>query len=186
MLIRDERPGEAHAIADLVAQAFQTAPHASGIEAAIVEGLREHGALSLSLVAVMDAAIVGQVVFSRVVIAPGGTGTAAGEAEPFSSRSSAVDAGGWFALGPIAVVPALQHKGIGSALVREGLRRLAGDGAAGVVLVGDPAWYRRFGFAADPALHVAGIPPEYVLFRSFGAAAPAGRIRFHPAFGVAG
>lgn len=49
-------------------------------------------------------------------------------------------------LGPLAVLPALQQAGIGSALVREGLARLPG---MQVNVLGDPAYYSRFGFEED-------------------------------------
>jgi predicted N-acetyltransferase YhbS len=53
-------------------------------------------------------------------------------------------------LGPVAVDPVLQGAGIGAKLVREALARAAGEGHRAVVLVGDEAYYRRFGFARGP------------------------------------
>ena len=61
-------------------------------------------------------------------------------------------------LAPLAVTPGRQRKGIGSALVRQGLRRLKDAGFARVFVLGDPAYYRRFGFAPD-----AGVSPPYPL-----------------------
>ncbi len=63
------------------------------------------------------------------------------------------------------------------------LRRL---GANGCVLVGDPAFYGRFGFASDPALTVEGVPQAFVLSRSFCGATPRGNVLFHPAFQAEG
>ncbi|WP_137123898.1 GNAT family N-acetyltransferase [Roseomonas sp. HF4] len=55
-------------------------------------------------------------------------------------------------LGPLAVAPARQRQGIGGALLREGLRRLAAEGVARVLVLGDPAYYGRFGFRPDAAV----------------------------------
>ena len=65
------------------------------------------------------------------------------------------------------------------------LDRLQAAGAPGAVLVGDPDWYARFGFAARPGLTVQGVPAQYVLAVPFGSDTPRGEILFHPAFGLA-
>ncbi|MBM3600737.1 MAG: N-acetyltransferase [Alphaproteobacteria bacterium] len=52
-------------------------------------------------------------------------------------------------LGPLAVDPAHRDTGIGSKLMDEALRRAAAAGEANVLLVGDPEYYRRFGFRQD-------------------------------------
>jgi len=59
------------------------------------------------------------------------------------------DAGSAALLGPLAVAPACQRRGIGSALVRAGLRRLEEKGVTRVCVLGDPAYYGRFGFRAE-------------------------------------
>jgi putative acetyltransferase len=61
-------------------------------------------------------------------------------------------------LGPVAVSPTQQHQGVGSALIRRGLDELARAGVAQVQVLGDPAYYRRFGFRAD-----ADVRPPYPL-----------------------
>jgi putative acetyltransferase len=165
-VIRPEAPEDAAAIRLLTTAAFRGAPHSSGTEAAIVDRLREAGALTLSLVASERGAVVGHVAFSPVALS-------GGEAR-------------WFALGPIAVHPARQHQGIGSALAREGLTRLRAAGAGGCVLLGDPAFYGRFGFINDPRLACGNIPPPFLQRLSFDGAEPVGEVRFHPAFGGTG
>ena len=165
MEIREESPGDEAAIAALVAAAFAGAPHSAGTEAAIVAALRAAGALSLSLVAVEGGAAVGHVAFSPVAI--GGR------------------ACGWLGLGPLAVLPGRQGGGIGGALVRAGLARLRAAGAAGCVLLGEPGYYRRFGFRAEPGLSLAGVPPAYFLALPFGAAVPRGPVTYHAAFQAA-
>jgi putative acetyltransferase len=59
-------------------------------------------------------------------------------------------------LGPLVVRPALQRRGIGGALVRAGLERMKAARIQKVLVLGDPAYYGRFGFAPEP-----GITPPY-------------------------
>lgn len=162
MEIRDETPADAAAIRHLTALAFAGAEHASGTEAAIPDALRRTGALTLSLVAATGAEIVGHVAFSPVTIAGADHG--------------------WYGLGPVSVLPAHQRAGIGAALIRAGLDRLRLDAAAGCVVLGDPAYYTRFGFAPHPGLRFDGAPPEYFLALALTGAPPAGAVVYHPAF----
>lgn len=162
MLIRPEAEGEEAAIRQVTEAAFAVAEHRSGTEAAIVEGLRAAGRLTLSLVAVAGGEVIGHVAFSPV--------TVGGEEV------------GWFGLGPLSVRPERQGEGVGSALVREGLARLRRAGAAGCVVLGDPGYYRRFGFEADPALTFAGVPAAYFMRLVIAGAAPAGAVVYQPAF----
>ena len=163
MEIRPERPGDEAAIAEVIEAAFALAKHRDGTEAQIVERLREGGALTLSLVAVDGGTIVGHVAYSPVTI-------------------DGADLN-WFGLGPVAVQPDQQGKGLGSSLIREGLDRLTEIGAAGCVLVGEPEYYGRFGFRADDRLVYPGLPPEYFQALSLSGDLPAGTVAYHPAFG---
>lgn len=90
----------------------------------------------------------------------------------------------WFALGPIAVLPDLQRQGIGRALVEEGLNAIGNVGAHGCVLVGDPAFYERFGFRHEPALTMEGVRPQYVLCLPMAQSIPQGEVSHHVAFSV--
>ncbi len=159
--IRPERPGDAAAIRAVTAAAFAGAPHASGTEAAIVDALRDAGALSLSLVAIEAGKVAGHVAFSPVTIA---------------GREA-----GWLGLGPASVRPDLQRRGIGSALIRAGLDQSA---AAGCVVLGDPGYYARFGFVPDPGLTYAGAPPAYFVALPLAGPVPRGAVAYHPAFGA--
>lgn len=163
LLIRDERPADHAAIRQLIDAAFAGAPHSSGSEAAIVDRLRAADALTVSLVAERADEIVGHAAVSPVSV----------------ERA----AGAWFGLGPVAVRPDLQRGGIGEALVRRALERLERSGASGCVVLGNPAYYGRFGFAHDPRLTYAGAPPPYFQARPFGAARASGAVLYHPAFG---
>jgi len=100
-------------------------------EARLVEALRAEGAAALELVATEDGVPVGHALFSRCAV------------EPATLRVAA--------LAPVAVQPARQSGGIGGALVREGLTRCKAAGFDAVVLLGDPAYYRRFGFTRRAA-----------------------------------
>jgi putative acetyltransferase len=163
-LLRPERPSDAEAIASLTTAAFLNAPHTSHTEAFIVNALRRAGAMSVSLVAEQEEELVGHVATSPVVIADGTQG--------------------WHGLGPISVQPALQGQGIGSALMHAAMKALRDQGAAGIMLVGDPAYYRRFGFRPEPHLVYPGIPPEYFMVLPFTNGLPQGTVTFHGAFGA--
>ena len=162
MQIRAERPGDEGAIARLISDAFLEAEHRGGNEAAIVAALREAGSLALSLVAVEESEILGHAAFSPVTI---------------DGRL-----GGWFGLGPLAVAPRCQRRGIGRALVDAGLASLRESGAKGCVVLGDSFYYGRFGFACDPDLRLAGMPPDYFQRLSFDGRPCSGMVEYHPAF----
>lgn len=162
LVIRAEQPADAQAIAAVVQQAFRAAPHASGTEAGIVRALRLAGALSLSLVAIDQDRIVGHVALSPVTISDGSQG--------------------WYGLGPVAVLPSLQGRGIGSRLVEQALQLLRARGAGGCVVLGEPGYYGRFGFRADPALVLEGVLPAYFQALSFTGASVRGTVHYHAAF----
>jgi len=163
MLIRAEQERDRDAIAEVTARAFAGVEHSDGSEPAIVAALRAAGALSVSLVAVDRDEVIGHLALSPVGIG--------GEDR------------GWFGLGPVSVRPDCQGAGVGSALIRRGLDLLRKQGAAGCVVLGHPAYYRRFGFETDSALRYEGAPPEYFMRITFGGSAPAGRVEYHPGFG---
>jgi len=165
-LVRPESPPDAPAIHDLTVEAFKHAPHTDHTEQIIVGELRNADAMSVSLVAELEGSIVGHVVVSPVSISDGSAG--------------------WHGLGPISVLPAFQGQGIGGQLMREALRQLREQGAAGCVLLGDPAYYVRFGFKPEPALVLPGVPPEYFQALAFGSGVPRGTVTYHPAFDAGG
>jgi putative acetyltransferase len=115
--------GEAHwpAVRTVVAAAFDRAD-----EADLVEELRAQGAVVLELAAMENRVVIGHVLFSTL------------EVEPRTRRIAA--------LAPLSVAPEWQRHGVGSALVREGLARCATLGFDAVAVLGDPEYYRRFGF----------------------------------------
>jgi putative acetyltransferase len=159
--IRPERPEDAAAIGPLITEAFLTAEHADGTEAAIVDGLRADGGLLLSLVALDGPTLAGHVAASPVTI----------DGRP-----------GWAGIGPLAVRADHRRRGLGAALMTAALADLRARGLAGAVLVGDPGFYARFGFAASPGLTVPGVPDVYVLALPFAGEPPTGAVAYHPSF----
>jgi predicted N-acetyltransferase YhbS len=164
LLIRPETASDAAAIDHVVTTAFASGPVSSGTEPFIVRALRRTDRLAVSLVAELDGAIVGHIAASLVTISSG--------------------ARDWYGLGPLAVLPEVQRRGIGSQLMQRCLADLQAVGAQGCLLVGDPAYYGRFGFHAEPALVLRDVPPQYFQARSFGGPLPAGEVAFDPAFGA--
>lgn len=165
-MIRPEIAGEASAISALIREAFRSAKHSDGSEAEIVERLRAAEALTLSLVAEEGDRLAGHVAFSPVML---------------SGRSC-----GWYGLGPLAVREDRRRQGIGAALVQAGLDRLRRLRARGCVLVGDPAYYNRFGFVARPAIALPGFPEAVFLSSPLvpDAETDAGAVSYHAAFGL--
>jgi putative acetyltransferase len=160
--IRPERADDHVAIGDVIRSAFYGKPYAAGDEAELVETLRDKGALRVSLVAELERRVIGQIALSA---ARASDGTA-----------------GWYALGPVAVLPEYQAEGIGARLVNAGLERIIELGAVGCILTGDPAYYVRFGFEPSPAHAPPGEPPEFFMIKILGDRRPAGPIFFDPAF----
>ncbi|MDR0441131.1 MAG: N-acetyltransferase [Candidatus Accumulibacter sp.] len=164
LAIRQESPSDIMAIHALTKAAFLNAPHTAHTEQFIVDALRNANALSISLVAEDDGVILGHVAISPVFISDG--------------------ASDWYGLGPLSVIPEHQRQGIGSRLMVEVLQRLKKKGASGCVLVGDPAYYARFGFSQEKSLVFPGVPPEYFQAIPFSRSLPQGVVKFHEAFGA--
>ncbi|MDR2897157.1 MAG: hypothetical protein LBV30_11030 [Propionibacteriaceae bacterium] len=100
------------------------------------------------------------------------------------ASAPASDIGSWYCLGPVSVLPVYQGQGIGARLIRAGLNALEAMGATGVILVGHPEYYPRFGFINQPGLIYEGIPDEYVFSLAFNGQYPTGVITDHDAFRV--
>ena len=166
LTIREEQPSDIPAIHALTRAAFAKATHADGNEQDIVDALRADGDLTLSLVATnMDEAIIGHIAFSPVAISDGTQG--------------------WYGAGPVSVMPTRQRTGIGSELAEDGIERLRKIGARGIVLLGDPGYYGRFGFSCDPGLFLRDAPPEYFQVRALtDDPRPKGEVTYAPGFGA--
>ena len=165
VVIRKELPEDIDAIRYVNEQAFGQKD-----EAGIVKRLRDANKVVVSLVAVEGDRVVGHILFSPATL------------ETEGSNLEAV------ALGPIAVLPSHQEKGIGSELMRAGLDECRRVGHGLVFLVGHPDYYPRFGFVrARPAGidHELEVPEEAWMFLELREGALAGRrgtVRFQPEF----
>jgi putative acetyltransferase len=162
MIIRPETDADIEAIAEVTKAAFENHPISRQTEHFIIAALRAANALTISLVAEVDGRVVGHVALSPIKISDGSED--------------------WYGLGPISVVPECQRRGIGKALMHEGLSRLKALGAKGCALVGDPDYYERFGFRSVPELTHEGVPQRNLLVLPFGESRPQGIVEFHPGF----
>lgn len=167
--LRHETPQDIATIESVTASAFLNAEHTDHNEHLIVNALRDAGALTLSLVALDDQHLGEQHIVGHASISP--VTISGGES-------------GWYGLAPVSVLPDFQGKGIGSALVKQILVELKSIGAAGCVVLGDPAFYSRFGFVADDSLVLPGVPAEYFQTLAFNGQIPVGTVEFHAAFSV--
>jgi putative acetyltransferase len=162
IVIRNETHEDARAITEVTIAAFKTLEISSHTEQFIVEALRAAEALAVSLVAELDGRVVGHAAFSPVTISDGTPS--------------------WYGLGPVSVLPEYQRRGIGTALIKEGLSRLRDLSARGCCLVGHPEYYRKFGFANMSGLVYAGVPQEFFFALCFGRHSPQGCVVFHEGF----
>lgn len=164
--IRPEQPSDFDAIDRVVGDAF-LAEFGSSSEVALVRTMRARGELvaDLTLVALRDQVVVGHLAMSEVTL-DGHT------------------AGG-LGLAPVAVTPALQGRGVGSALIDAALMRAEAAGWHFVVLLGHEHYYPRFGF--EPA-HSHCLTGDYGdhdgwMVRSLGESdVPKGHVRYGSAF----
>ena len=131
--VRVRLPDDFSAIARLYPHAFPE----EDLLPLVTDLLREATGV-LSLVGIIDATLVGHGLFT--------------ECQVSGERARCA------LLGPLAVAPARQRQGIGSALVRDGLRRLEDAGVSHVYVLGDPAYYGRLGFAPE-----SRVVPPYAL-----------------------
>jgi putative acetyltransferase len=164
--IRDEAPGDRPVVHQVESAAFGQPD-----EADLVDALREAAHPQLSLVALAAGAqVVGHIFFSPVRVE--------------SARPSPPLAG----LAPVGVLPAFQGQGAGSALIRAGIERCASIGWQAVFLVGNPAYYGRFGFELAAPLGFHYESPEMTPFLQIlelekgVLSALSGEVRYHDAF----
>jgi putative acetyltransferase len=162
IVIRSETDADVDAISEVTVAAFESLEISHHTEQFIIAALRAAGALSVSLVAEVDGRVIGHIAFSPVTLSDG-------------TRN-------WYGLGPVSVLPAYQRRGVGKALIREGLTRLKAMNAQGCCLVGHPDYYRKFGFTNMPGLVLEGVPQAVFFALSFNGQAPQGTVAFHEAF----
>ncbi len=132
MVIRAEQPGDVLPIHAVHAGSFPTTD-----EARLVDLLRAAGRLSVSLVADEDGLVIGHVAFSPVTVTRGDIGAG---------------------LAPVAVLASHRCRGIAAELIRAGLKECRVTGFGWAVVLGEPAYYARFGFRAASEF---GLSDEY-------------------------
>jgi len=162
LILRKETIADIDAITKVTIAAFKTLPISNHTEQFIINALRAADALTISLVAENEGGIVGHIAFSPVTISDGSIG--------------------WYGLGPVSVLPVYHKQGIGKSLINEGLSLLKELGGQGCALVGDPNYYKRFGFRNYPELIHEGVPPEVFLALPFNEKVPQGIVVFHNGF----
>jgi putative acetyltransferase len=128
--VRAEKAEDAAAVRALLLSAFETSA-----EADLVDALRANARPYVALVAVSHGAIVGHIAFTAVAY------------DPMRDRPGLA-----LGLAPLAVGSGNRGQGVGGALVRAGLDACRDIGAGVVVVLGDPGYYARFGFASASAL----------------------------------
>jgi len=168
VVIREEAPADFAAVHRLNQEAFGP----GSPEAGLVEALRDAGAHvpPLCLVAERGSQLAGHIFFSAAVIESG---------DPV------------LALAPMAVLPERQRAGIGSALVRESLRRAADTDYPLVVVLGHPEYYPRFGFEPGHGHGIRSpyeVPPEAWMVHLLPAYRPTARgvVRYAEPFDLVG
>ena len=161
LIVREERPSDVAAIFAVHAAAFP-----SDAEARLVDALRAADHLSVSLVAELDGEVVGHASFSPVTL--GG-------------------AHGGLGLAPVSVRDSARQQGVAAALIRDGLARCEQSGADFAVVLGDPAYYGRFGFKAAALRQLqgeygGGAAFQVLEFRADALPAAGGLVKYAPAF----
>jgi putative acetyltransferase len=163
VIIRAETPADVQDVRRVNVAAF-----GQPAEADLVDALRSEAHPFVSLVAERDGRVIGHICFSPVTI---------------DSDPGAAD---YIGLAPMAVDPDAQRQGVGSMLVREGLRECARLGQRLVVVLGHPAFYPRFGFAPASRMGLSceySVPHDTFMALLLKPPAPArGLVRYHPAF----
>jgi putative acetyltransferase len=118
-------------IAAITREAFAREYGSGDGEVALIAKLRADGDVAVELAAKMDGEIVGHALFSRLIV------------EPATLKAAA--------LAPVSARIGRQKSGIGSALIREGLARCKAQGFDAVTVLGDPGYYKKFGFSVEAA-----------------------------------
>ena len=162
MIIRQEQSTDIDGIYAVNCQAFE-----SDAEARLVNHLRDANIEFISFVAEEDDQIIGHILFTPVEL------------------DSKIKLAG---LGPMAVLPGWQNKGIGTQLVNEGLRACALADYDAVVVLGHPNYYPRFGFLPAASFDITSeydVPADVFMLKELKPHAlqgVAGVVRYHPAF----
>ena len=164
IVVRHEAPEDYAAIRGVLLDSFEGSD-----EADLIEELRRGPDLVLALVAEDRGEIVGHVAFSRIRVEDG------------EATHRAV------ALAPLAVRPESRNLGVATQLIREGHACLAALGETLSIVLGEPDFYRRFGYSRDKAVDFdSDYQSRYLLAATFGAAPASGQLIYAAPFGPLG
>lgn len=162
VIIRDETPNDEAAIREVNNQAFD-----QPLEAHLVEMLREHDGVLLSLVAVVEERVVGHILFTPVTL---------------TTDIAEVSGAG---LGPMGVLPEFQRLGVGSKLIISGIERMRQQGVPFIVVLGHAGYYPLFGFERASEYGVRcqwEVPDEAFMIMPITDRPLPGLIRYRPEF----
>ena len=163
--IRSVKPADHGAVFEINSRAFPT-----DAEARLVTALRDQAEPVVSLLAELDGTAVGHIFFSPVSI----------EGDTLSSKA--------MALGPMAVLPEFQRKGIGTKLIKAGLQACRRIGETVIFVLGHREYYPRFGFAPAAPQGLRYKSPDYdpfffvVELEAGSLANISGLVNYHPVF----
>jgi putative acetyltransferase len=161
--IRDEEAKDIDQVRDVLRAAFPT-----DAESKLVDALRANGKSIVSLVAIQKDRVVGHILFSLVSTAPPGETKVIG-------------------LAPVAVRPEVQSRGIGSRLIHEGLQRCRELRYDYCVVLGNPAYYQRFGFETASPFGIQneyGVDHEFMVIRLSSRDLAPGLVRYATEFSL--
>ena len=162
VIIRDETPNDEAAIREVNNQAFD-----QPLEARLVEMLREHDGVLLSLVAVVEERVVGHILFTPVTL---------------TTDIAEVSGAG---LGPMGVLPEFQRLGVGSKLIISGIERMRQQGVPFIVVLGHAGYYPLFGFERASKYGVRcqwEVPDEAFMIMPITDRPLPGLVRYRPEF----
>lgn len=149
IIVRQTTAADYSQVYDLIKTAFETAEHRDGSEQDFAVGLRNgvNYIPALDLVAEHDGNLIGHIMFTKTYVT--------------KSDGSLYDT---LLVAPLSVIFEYRSEGIGSALMKEGLRIAGEMGYGAAFLIGDPNYYSRFGYKLSNSFDInhESLPAEYV------------------------
>lgn len=152
IIVRQTTEADYPIVYNLIQIAFLTAEHRDGDEQDYAVGLRnsENYIPALDLVAELDGQLIGHIMFTKTYVT-----------QPDGSRYNTL------LVAPLSVLIEYRSSGVGSALMKEGLRIAATMGYETAFLIGDPNYYQRFGYKLSHLYNINhdSLPAEYVMVK---------------------
>lgn len=150
LIVRQITEADYSTVYDLIQTAFETAEHRDGDEQDFAVGLRngENYIPELDLVAELDGKPVGHIMLTKTDVT-----------KPDGDKYETL------LVAPLSVLLECRNRGVGAALMAEGLRIAATMGYGAAFLIGDPNYYQRFGYKLSHlyGINHASFPAEYVM-----------------------